>query len=820
MSRQTHDLKQGQVVSPVSMQSPTSLNVFPISSSIQARRKSWTSSSPLSRICIEYILLMKLGPPATLIDRYPVEDRESFACPDVTLISDMCSSPKKLPRCCFSFFLSNSCTYGTSYIFQDPESSDSQNALVIISRFGFCSSFQSIAIDLFDRMGPSCSPFSQATLSYVAFLCDKVPAPQPGGSALRVLSPHNDLHWRLYLPDSQCRFELPLLDLSVIFLLKIMDISTILLAISSILTGKSLVIHSGQLSLLLPICECLLSLIFPFKWTNVYVPVLPSGILQVLDSPVPFIVGTLTSNLKSVQLGAHCVVVDVDMSNVTSESSLVLLPAQPTKLLCRQVRRVLFQSSLFDADARSIIQAETASSDEHQPNVLLREINVKQERDIRFCFIRYICSLLHDYRRYLRFDNSNDTHFDSATFLEKRMDARPFLSRFIQTQMFTEFLELHVETPSLLDDFLFYSTLCDSPVGIPVADQEISIESPVVCRFDDAQIALTSLYYKDMRECSRPVHQSRMYLLVCDLIRTDDPATHDPINAADLYSTAELLCFAHWRALFIDTVMAAVHADSKSASISSSQPAVQLPLERYTALAFLFGRGLDEAALAPHDYGYARKCILDAALQIAGKLPKTPDQSKKPSLIFLKDSIKHCSVWQEQTFWEYYLSLNVLQNTMGKDCLQASLYGSPKAYKEVKLKSRAESVPQSMEHFVPIQKRGRSVAEEDFIFGEMCSLLCLLQSLELSRNTASQIILNLSRLWHFDQAQISDLITLINNMYRAQPEESSSPFRASARHDDMFGVRTVQSPIRSMTAVPLSPTQQVPKRSIQRSQSF
>lgn len=53
----------------------------------------------------------------------------------------------------------------------------------------------------------------------------------------------------------------------------------------------------------MPVCECLIALIFPFRWTNVYIPLLPRGILQVLESPVPFIIGTLTENLEHIQLG-------------------------------------------------------------------------------------------------------------------------------------------------------------------------------------------------------------------------------------------------------------------------------------------------------------------------------------------------------------------------------------------------------------------------------------------------------------------------------------------------------------------------------------
>lgn len=49
----------------------------------------------------------------------------------------------------------------------------------------------------------------------------------------------------------------------------------------------------------------------------------------------------------------HCVLLDIDMSIVTCESSLVLLPAQPTKLLQREVRKQVFHDLIFSADRKS-----------------------------------------------------------------------------------------------------------------------------------------------------------------------------------------------------------------------------------------------------------------------------------------------------------------------------------------------------------------------------------------------------------------------------------------------------------------------------------
>ena len=39
------------------------------------------------------------------------------------------------------------------------------------------------------------------------------------------------------------------------------------------------------------ICECLSSLLFPFSWAHVYVPLLPASMHHFLDAPVPFIMG-------------------------------------------------------------------------------------------------------------------------------------------------------------------------------------------------------------------------------------------------------------------------------------------------------------------------------------------------------------------------------------------------------------------------------------------------------------------------------------------------------------------------------------------------
>ena len=49
-----------------------------------------------------------------------------------------------------------------------------------------------------------------------------------------------------------------------------------------------------------PTSLALLSLLFPFTWCGIYIPVLPQTLLDVIEAPVPFLVGVDGSYLRTV----------------------------------------------------------------------------------------------------------------------------------------------------------------------------------------------------------------------------------------------------------------------------------------------------------------------------------------------------------------------------------------------------------------------------------------------------------------------------------------------------------------------------------------
>ena len=73
---------------------------------------------------------------------------------------------------------------------------------------------------------------------------------------------------------------------------------TVVLIWSLLLNEAKVVLVSSQQSVLLPIAEAILSLMFPFHWQGVYIPVLPKAMMGVLQAPVPFFVGVVRKPSK------------------------------------------------------------------------------------------------------------------------------------------------------------------------------------------------------------------------------------------------------------------------------------------------------------------------------------------------------------------------------------------------------------------------------------------------------------------------------------------------------------------------------------------
>lgn len=118
-------------------------------------------------------------------------------------------------------------------------------------------------------------------------------------------------------------------------------------------------------SRLMLVAESLTTLLFPFSWPHVYVPILPAAMYNFLDAPVPFLMGLrslpnedtrIPSEVRSVRrvrisrvfitddgdgiyLQANLCIVDIDNGRITIPEDLPSFPQH--KELADELREVL-----------------------------------------------------------------------------------------------------------------------------------------------------------------------------------------------------------------------------------------------------------------------------------------------------------------------------------------------------------------------------------------------------------------------------------------------------------------------------------------------
>ena len=145
----------------------------------------------------------------------------------------------------------------------------------------------------------------------------EVPAPPPGRAEVQYTIGHESLSFEC--PPANRPGAWTKLPFEALF--ETLDVDNVLKLWTCALLERQILVHSSQLSLLTPACEVLTrsvptrpspsqhrsrahnprpllrSLLYPFQWQHVYIPVLPTPLVGVLNAPMPFLIGCQTSVL-------------------------------------------------------------------------------------------------------------------------------------------------------------------------------------------------------------------------------------------------------------------------------------------------------------------------------------------------------------------------------------------------------------------------------------------------------------------------------------------------------------------------------------------
>ncbi len=159
---------------------------------------------------------------------------------------------------------------------------------------------------------------------YVHILCCE--APSPFSSKIQIDVAIRELH--LYAKKEAVN-ELPgsrTTDLYPLF--RALTIPNIIVLMEYVLSEARIILLSSHTAMLQLVGKAVLELLWPLKWAGVYIPVLPSRLVQALEAPCPYICGINRSYDKYDLPDDDFVIVDLDKNELQSTYHPPAIPKQ------------------------------------------------------------------------------------------------------------------------------------------------------------------------------------------------------------------------------------------------------------------------------------------------------------------------------------------------------------------------------------------------------------------------------------------------------------------------------------------------------------
>ena len=296
---------------------------------------------------------------------------------------------------------------------------------------------------------------------------------------------------------------LPLVDYSIAELIQIIGLPNLLKLITAVSLEHQILLTSSSYYHLMLCAQTVIALMYPFQWQQVFVPILPSSQLGFLDAPVPFLMGLKldpqSDRQEIADIPSLCQF-DIDSGVFSFTDELPALPEESA--LISDMRKVIEEYSVSCKDLEKVTASESKPSsgslreaikfvssqltqtsglpvnsthDMDNPHVhklmdiMSRLPQVDEVRldiqgngqqsiepyfssEFRMIFFKYFASLFRDYedfviipqQSYEQWDRDRDQfqNFDKMSFLsDQSEEAIPFFSAFIETQMFSQFVD-------------------------------------------------------------------------------------------------------------------------------------------------------------------------------------------------------------------------------------------------------------------------------------------------------------------------------------------------------------------------------------------
>lgn len=406
--------------------------------------------------------------------------------------------------------------------------------LCLLSTWPYLTAFREYLAQLY-RLATATDTMTAPIERYIVNVCCEIPAPPPGAYEVQVSILDSTI--RFWAPPAKLPISYVALPYQILF--ECLDLDNVLRLWSAMIMERKVLLLSSQYSILTVCAEILCSLLFPLRWSHLYVPLLPKIMCPMLDAPVPYLCGVARENWMHAQsyVSGDTIVVDLDHNTVTFGEMVPPTPPLPlrkwTKLhttvhetaghvfyrargLEREYRAMMAKkphkrstdklrqvtgSSAWIEKLGSLDHAFNLAYTPDSPNLtndgLPEDERVMWDR-VQEAFLRFFVALLKDYRRYLVTASkpasgaTTKPSFDRVAFLSsQKVDRAEFLVELCSTQQFDDFLTRRMYSPGE-PDLVFFDQSIDAKLN----------RSKLKLRKVDTPFLQSAKVHKDLKKLS------------------------------------------------------------------------------------------------------------------------------------------------------------------------------------------------------------------------------------------------------------------------------------------------------------------------------
>lgn len=230
--------------------------------------------------------------------------------------------------------------------------------------------------------------------------------------------------------------SVPVSGTKVAMLFKQLGIRNVLSLFSAAMTELKILFYSKSFMRLSESCTALVSLMYPLKYSHVFIPILPSSLLEVLSTPTPFIIGVNSIHEAEIVDLLDVVKVDLDGGAISIPENMTIQQV-PGHILTR-----------VNLELTKVLQPELSVADNAFPNMSsgtsARKPLTSLDKELRAVMLRLMVQLLDGYRSSLtlvRIHPQPFITFHKAAFLGMRnLCDSEFMKRLLNSMCLNTFV--------------------------------------------------------------------------------------------------------------------------------------------------------------------------------------------------------------------------------------------------------------------------------------------------------------------------------------------------------------------------------------------